>query len=117
MSIESTIYAALKTLVGGRVYRDIRKKDEGLPYITFQQVGGTPLNYLDRTKPSKKNARMQINCWHNRRDDVMALARQVEDALLAVTVKPQVLGAAIADYEEDTGLYGSIQDFSFWYDD
>jgi len=119
MSVETQIYTALKGLVSNRVYRDIAPADVGdLPRITFQQVGGQANNFLSGDKPSKKWARMQLNCWATRRDDVMALARLVEDTLRATTaLGTTVLGAPIAVYEQDTKLYGSIQDFSVVYDD
>lgn len=119
MPVESRIFSALKHLADNRVYRDVAPENEKrLPRITFQQVGGAPINTLSGDKPSKKNARMQINCWHSRRDDAMALARQVEDTMRTVTtLAPTVLGAPIAVYEQETGLYGAIQDFSVWFDD
>lgn len=117
MSIETAIYAALKSLVANRVYRDIAPQTvTDLPRITFQQVGGSAVNFVDPTVPTKKNARFQVNCWNSRRDDVMALARQVEDALRVYDgLQTTVLGAAVAVYEDDTKLFGSQQDFSFWY--
>jgi hypothetical protein len=119
VSLETSIYTALKALVSNRVYRDIAPQTATtLPRITFQQVGGDGINFLDPTVPNKKHARVQINCWAGRRDDAMALARLAEDALRVTTaLSPHVLGAAIAVYEDDTKLYGSMQDFSFFYDD
>jgi hypothetical protein len=124
MSIESSIFAALKGLVSNRVYRDVAPDNvTALPRITFQQIGGTAVNFLSGDKPSKKNARFQINCWDDRRDDVMALARLVEDTLRGVpTLATTVIGAAVAVHEPGVGpngvdLYGSMQDFSFWLDD
>jgi hypothetical protein len=39
----------------------------------------------------------------------------VEDALRAtVALQTTVIGEAIAIYEDDTKLRGTIQDFSFW---
>lgn len=119
MSVETQIYSALKTLVNNRVYRDIAPPEvTALPRITFQQVGGDAINFLSGDRPSKKWARIQCNCWDDRRDDVMALARSVEDALRAETdLGTTVLGAPVAVYEPETRLYGSIQDFSVIYDD
>lgn len=117
MSVESSIYAALKDLVGNRVYRDIAPPTvTDLPRITFQQIGGAAVNFVDQTAPSMKNGRFQVNSWHNRRDDAMALARQVEDTLRAYTaLQTTVLGAPLAVYEQETKLFGAIQDFSFWF--
>jgi uncharacterized protein DUF3168 len=119
MSLETQLYTALKGLVSNRVYRDIAPANvTTLPRITFQQVGGDAINFMSGDKPSKKLARVQVNCWDDRRDDVMALARLVEDTLRAtLTLGTTVLGAAIAVYEPDTKLFGSMQDFSVSYDD
>lgn len=117
MTIETAIYAALKSLVNNRVYRDLAPQTvTDLPRITFQQVGGAAVNFLEGAPvPSKKNSRIQINVWAERRDDANALARQVADALRAVpALHTTVLGEFIAVYEPDTFLYGTIQDFSFW---
>jgi len=117
MSIENDIFATLKTLVSNRVYRDIAPQTvTALPRITFQQVGGNAVNFVDPTVPSKKNGRFQINVWAADRDSAMALSRQVEDTLrVATALQTTVLNAAVAIYEEDTKLYGTIQDFSFWF--
>lgn len=119
MSVESLIYATLKNLVSNRVYRDVAPADvTALPRIVFQQVAGEAINFLSGDRPSKKWARMQVSSWHSRRDDCMALARQVEDALRAeTTLGTTVMGAPIAVYEPDTQLYGAHQDFTVAYDD
>lgn len=118
MSVETLLYSALKSLVSNHVYRDIAPAEvTALPRITFQQVGGEAINFLIGV-PSKKRARIQVNCWDDRRDDVMALARQVEDTMRTATgLQATVLGAASAVYEDETKLFGSIQDFSVAYDD
>lgn len=121
MAVEATIFAALKDYVEGRVFRDIAPPDrQTLPRITFQQIGGVAVNFLGPEAPSKRNERFQINVWAARRDDAMALAREVEDTLRATTtLAPTVLSSAVALFEPKAGpggidLYGSMQDFSFW---
>jgi hypothetical protein len=117
MSVEVDIYSCLKSLVGNRVYRDIAPQTvTELPRITFQTVGGASTNFLDSaTIPSKRNARVQVNVWHSRRDDANALARQVEEALRAYTaLQTTVLSGFVAVYEEETKLFGTMQDYSFW---
>lgn len=118
MTVEAEIFNALQGLAGGRCYFDIAPDVPSptvLPYITFQQVGGEAINFIDATLPGKRNFRMQINIWGNTRTQVSALAKQVEDALrLAASLQTTVIGAPIALYEPDTKLRGSIQDFSMW---
>ena len=116
MTVENDIFSALKSLVSSRVYRDIAKPNAELPRITFQQVGGVAVNFLDPTVPSKKNARFQIDCWAEHRDEVAALSRQAENALRAYTaLQTAVLGAPVASREPETGLFRTTQDFSFWH--
>lgn len=115
MTTESLIFDALKGLVSDRVYPDQAPDKCAKPYIVYQQVGGIGVNFLDPTIPSKKNARMQLSVWGSSRESVVALARSVEDALRAVTtLQPTVLSAPIADYDSQTKLYGTHQDFSVW---
>lgn len=117
MTVETDIFAALKALVSNRVYRDIAPQTvTALPRITFQQVGGDAVNFVESTVPSSKNARFQVNCWAATRDAAATLSRQVEDALrVSVALQATVLGAPVAEYEEETKLFGTRQDFSFWH--
>ena len=115
MTIESSIFSALSGLVGNRCYPDIAPDLTVRPYITYQQVGGEGVNFVDTTIPSKKNARFQVNVWADTRGAAATLAGQVEDTLRAVTaLQTTVLGAAVATYEPETLLRGTRQDFSFW---
>jgi hypothetical protein len=115
MSVESTIFDTLKTLVVNRVYPDIGPETPTLPYITYQQVGGVGVNFVDPTVPSKKNSRFQVNVWAATRSAASTLAAQVEDALRTnATLQTSVLGAPVSIYEPDTKLRGTRQDFSFW---
>lgn len=116
MSVESIIFNALRGLVSDRVFPDVAPEETARPYITFQQVGGEAVNFVDAGVPSMKNGRWQINVWADSRLDAAPLARQVEDTLRGISaLQTTVLGAAIARYDEETKLRGTSQDFSFWF--
>lgn len=116
MSVEATIYEALRALVSDRVFPDVAPEETPRPYITYQQVGGNSVNFLDPTTPSKKNGRWQINVWADTRTEAAPLMRLVEDTLRGVlALQTTVLGAPIARYDEETKLRGMTQDFSFWF--
>jgi len=122
MSAETLIYSALKTLA--RVDRDVTPPTViVLPRITFQQIGGRPINFLGGDIPSKSNARFQINVWHSSRDEAMALMRQAINALRGTTaLHCTVLTGPVAIHEpggqvDGTDLYGAMQDVSVWVDD
>lgn len=115
MSIETSIVSALAGLVAGRVFAEVAPELTATPYITYQQVGGKPVNFLDSAAPSKKNGRFQVNVWADNRAQASPLAGQVEDTLRAVAaLQTTVLGAPIATHDPDTKLKGTRQDFSFW---
>ena len=115
MSIETALFAALQGLVSGRVYPDVAPENEPRPYITYQQVGGDSVNFVEGTIPSKGNSRMQINVWADKRLQATALSKQVEDVLRTLTaLHPTVLGAPIATYDDETKLRGTLQYFSLW---
>lgn len=115
MTVEDNIYAALKSLVSGRVERDLYK-GAIKPYIVFQQVGGIPLGFLEAAMPSKRNGRFQVCVWDLTRDGAAAIARQAEQVLVeSPTLIATAETAMVAIYEPETGLYGTRQHFSIWY--
>lgn len=116
MSTESLLFTTLKGLVSDRVYPDVGPAGVAVPYITWQQVGGASINFLDTsTLPSKANGRFQINTWAATRAEANALAKQVENAVRATTsLQPTVLSQPVATTDEETGRKGYRQDFSLW---
>ena len=115
MSMDSLIFDALKGLVASRVYPDVAPEKAGKPYITYQQVGGVAVNFVDPTIPGKKNGRYQISIWGKTRLEVAALASSVENTLRVVTaLQTHIMSAPVSMYELETKLYGTRQDFSFW---
>jgi hypothetical protein len=116
MTIEELIYTALHGLAGGRVYPDIAPENEPTPYITFQAVGGEPMNFISGDRPDKASTRMQVNVWAQTRIEASALGAQVEDAMRAATdLQPEVLTGRIATYDETTKYRGTMQDFSLFH--
>lgn len=115
MTTDSLIFDALKTLVANRVYPHIAPLGTALPYLTYQQVGGQAVNFLESTTPSQSNGRFQVNVWAATRVAAALLAKQAAAALRATSaLQTTVLGEPVADYEPATKLHGTRQDFSFW---
>ncbi|USE78908.1 DUF3168 domain-containing protein [Cupriavidus gilardii] len=115
MTVEGELKRALDGLVGGRVYPDTAPDGVQLPFIVYQQVGGTPLEFLAGV-PDKRNGRFQIEVWASRRAEASGLIRQVEDI---VRTDPVLLGTtlagALATYDDVLNWYGAQQDFSIWF--
>ena len=114
MSMESTVFDALKSLVASRVFPDLAPENTVRPFLTYSTVGGSAVNFLSGSAPSKRRYRVQIDVWGDSREEVSRLAIQVEDALRATAaLSTFVEGAPVSSYEQDTKLRGSMQDFSF----
>jgi hypothetical protein len=115
MSLESDVFDTLKGLVSNRCYPDVAPAGAAQPYIVWQQAGGEAFNFMESAAVGKRNARIQVACWAATRLAASALARSVEDTLVASSLNPFVLGAMTAVHEPETGLYGTRQDFSLFY--
>lgn len=110
MSIEADLFALLNA-INPRTYPDVAPEGTATPYVTWQQIGGESLRYVDNTADSRYPL-IQISVWSRTRMEASTLIQQIEDALCAAPAfqaTPQ--GDAMSRYEPDTGLYGSIQRF------
>lgn len=111
--MESDLTALLKTLCP-RVFPDVAPTITQKPYVTYQQIGGVPLRYVDNTAADKRHHMMQINVWASTRKEANQLSRAIEDALCAATVfTARPMSEAVAD-AEDEDLRGNRQDFHIW---
>ena len=112
MTPESHIDGLLALLVGGRAFPDVAPQGTAVPFITYQAVGGDPINFLTGEAPDKTNTRMQVNVWAATRLEASELGAQVEAAVRAAAhLQPEVLTGRVATYDETTGYRGTMQDF------
>jgi len=115
MSIESDIFSAIKSLVGNRAFPDIAPSATAKPYVTYTQIGGEVINYVDDLVADKKNGRFQFNVWGDSRSQCSALMLQIEAAMITATAfQARPIGAPNSSYDFDMAIYGSQQDFSIW---
>ena len=115
MTIESDIKVLIDPLCGGRCYLDVAPPLTTRPYVTFQQVGGRTIPFLEGGAPVKRNARIQVNVWADSRITANELMRDIEDAILSAPIYGRALGALFSRYEEVSKLRGAQQDFSCWH--
>ena len=114
--MEILIYNALQELFSGRVFPDVAPEGTTRPYATYQAIGGSAINFTEGSVPGLRNARVQVNVWADTRMDSSILGNAAENILRGVAgLQTTVLDAATSIYEPDTGLYGQMQDFGFWY--
>lgn len=114
MSLETDLNTVLRTLCP-RVFPDVAPYGTPQPYVTWQQIGGLALTYVEGALPDKRGALIQINVWDDRRLDANALALQIEAALVASPLfQAQARGAFSASFDDDSDARGTLQDFEFW---
>jgi hypothetical protein len=115
VTVEQSIFDALRGLAGDRVYPDYAPDAVARPYITYQQMGGLPVNFMDSAAPTLRNARFRVNVWADTRAQAAALSQLVESALRAMpALRTTVQTNPVALADPDTRLRGTSQDFSFW---
>lgn len=113
MTVESDIYNTLKTLVSNRVFPDIAPISTVKPYITYSQIGGEAISYIENTVPDGKIGRFQFNVWADTRASASSVMLGVEAALITATAfAARPIGASSSSYDYDMALYGSMQDFT-----
>lgn len=116
MILEQKLVALIRT-VCPRVSPDFAPTNTPRPYVTFQQVGGQALSFVDNTVPSIENAEIQVNVWADSRLEAKSLMKLIEEALIVTTaVQARPLSACVSDFDSDMAVYGSRQDFSIWAD-
>jgi hypothetical protein len=116
MSLESQLFTVLAA-VCPRTYPDFAPTSTTRPYVTYQQIGGEAVNFLDRTAPTKRNARVQVSVWADSRTSAVTTMQAIEDAIRAATVfQGEPEAAMTADFDADFPVYSAMQDFTIWAD-
>lgn len=114
MSLETSLYAALAA-VTPRVFPDVAPVNTPRPYVTYQQIGGSVVNFAENTMPGVRNAHVQVNVWSDTRIEAMALIASIETAIRAAAAfTGSPIGAPVGDFEPDVNAYGARQDFECW---
>ena len=112
MTAEEHVHSTLSHLAGGRIFPDVAEVGTAKPYITYQAVGGDPINYVSGDRPAKQHVRVQINVWSTRRIEASEIGMLVEDAMRAATaLQVEVETGRVATHDEETDLRGTMQDF------
>jgi len=115
MTAEDYIDAVLTGLAGGRVFPDVAPLGTARPFITYQAVGGAPVNFLTGDQPGKQFVRMQVNVWADTRIEASELGAQVEQAMrAAIELHVEVATGRVATSDETTNYRGTMQDFTLF---
>lgn len=117
MSFEEDVTALLNPLVAGQVFWDFTPDNYDYPFILLYQRGGRGYWYVDKTIPSHKNAKLDIEVWAKTKEAAARIIREVESAFAGSTMVVTPLGAFGSMSDPVQKLHGSQQDFSVWYPD
>lgn len=111
--IQETVYTALQSLVGGRVYPNVAPDKPTAPYIVYSRVASSPENTLADGQPIQQT-RLQVDIYDKTYAGVQTLAESVLTAMTGATVKAiQLLEQD--QYEQDVKLHRVIHDYSIWH--
>ena len=117
MTIESDLQSALAATVSGRAFPLTAPFSTTKPFVIYQQVGGEAVSFYELAMPSKRNGVFQVRVWDKTLVGAVAVARAIEVALVTSnTLRATPIGALVTDYGDEVDLYGTIQQFSIWFD-
>lgn len=117
MTVEASIFTAISSLCGNRVFPDSAPFGTAMPYVIYTQTGGEAFSYLENAVPSKQNGRFQFNVFGTTSAACKALIAQIEQALVTSTAfQARPIGAPVSTYDHDMNIYGSQIDMSIWSD-
>ena len=85
MTVETSIFSLLSSLVSSRVYPDTAPLSTPRPYITYQRIGGEAVTFVENTVPSMQNGVFQINLWSDTRMEASSIALAIESAFVTAT--------------------------------
>lgn len=114
LTLEDQLTAVLKTLCP-RVFPDIAPVDTAPTYVVWHMFGGRSVNYVEGPQAGRRNANVQVNTWATSRGAANTLSLQIAEALHAhPTLQAEAMSELNATWDEETGLYGAMQDFTLW---
>ncbi|MGV2862148.1 DUF3168 domain-containing protein [Achromobacter sp. AGC39] len=114
--LEPMIVAALAPLVEGRVFPDTAAGDTPMPFMTYQQVGGRDVVFVDGETADKQGARVQINVWAKCRLNASGLIAAARAILCGAPTFARPEGGPVSLTDPITGFKGATQDFMIWHD-
>jgi hypothetical protein len=120
--MEATLIALLNPTFNEHVYwmllPDGYVFTPGQPVCILQQMGGKAGRYVESDLvPDHKHARVQATIWSDDQLITGPKARAVEDLMVTSALQAEPVGAATNLTDEALKLFGSQQQFAFWYPD
>ncbi len=123
MSLEPLLFERLKAgvpLVNNRVYARYAKKGVAVPYIVFFTASNKKF-YSHDGLSNLSRPRVQISCYANSNDDVLAVVAQVNNTMDVWHLAERSVQRAFHEnevnlYDERAGLWHIPLDYFVWYE-
>lgn len=111
--IESSVYQALQSLVGGRCYPLQMPQSPQYPTIVYSRIASEPKNRLEGGA-SLDQVRIQVDCYAQTYDGAKSLSASVRQAMEAAVFKA-TLQSDMDLFEGDLkNVYRVMMDFYVW---
>lgn len=113
MALESDLMGLL-LLDCQRVHIHAAPANTKTPYVTWQHIGGDPLDFLDNTTADKRNAQIQINVWHATPLLAFELIQSIEARLRSATAIfiARPLSEPVSNFDDSEVSCGYLQTYS-----
>ena len=107
--------AGLVSLVGKKIYALLIPPGTGLPCVTFQRIGGRPVNTLSGASGLEEIS-LQIDAWGKSYGQAKAVAKAVRAAM---PPNGDVFGAHLIEdqdlYEDGTNYFRVSMEYTVWF--
>jgi hypothetical protein len=114
MTVQETLYTALQSTVGGRLYPLVTPSPVTLPYAVYQVISQVPSNVLADT-PGLFNTRIQVDVFARTYAECQTLKASVRTAMVSgFGFKATEINTTDL-FEEEARLYRVSLDWSVWH--
>lgn len=114
MAVQETLYTALQSLVGGRLFPVVAPSTVTLPYAVYQVISQVPQNVLADT-PGLYNTRIQVDVFARLYSEGQTLKASIRSAMASGfgNSAKEILTQDL--FEEDARLHRVTMDWSVWH--
>ena len=114
MTVQETLYTALQSSVGGRLYPLVAPSPVTLPYAVYQVISQVPSNVLSDT-PGLFNSRMQVDVFARTYAECQTLKATLRGAMATGFGNAAKEINTTDLFEEDAKLHRVSMDWSVWH--
>jgi hypothetical protein len=114
MTVQESLYTALQSSVGGRLYPLVAPSPVTLPYAVYQVISQVPSNVLADT-PGLFNTRIQVDAFARTYAECQSLKATLRGAMSTGFGRAATEINTTDLFEEDAKLFRISMDWSVWH--